>query len=236
MNFLQGEIIAIDKPYTWSSFAMVAKLRWLLTQRLGRKIKVGHAGTLDPLATGVLLLCTGRATKRIEELQRQEKEYVADLKLGATTASFDMEHPEDATYPTAHITRELIEEVLPRFVGEIEQTPPAYSACKIDGKRAYDYKRSGEDITPRSKKVQIYSIKIEEFALPLLRLRVSCGKGTYIRSLARDLGNALQSGAYLTALRRTRAGGFTEKDCIAFEDLPRWVEEVEIEANEIDLF
>ena len=135
MNFLQGEIIAIDKPYTWSSFAMVAKLRWLLTQRLGRKIKVGHAGTLDPLATGVLLLCTGRATKRIEELQRQEKEYVADLKLGATTASFDMEHPEDATYPTAHITRELIEEVLPRFVGEIEQTPPAYSACKIDGKQ-----------------------------------------------------------------------------------------------------
>lgn len=229
MNFTQGEIIAVDKPYRLSSFAAVARLRWLLTQRLGRKIKVGHAGTLDPLATGVLLLCTGRATKRIEALQQEQKEYVAELRLGATTASYDLEHPENATFPTAHITLPLVEEAVARFVGDVLQTPPAYSACKIDGKRAYHYMRSGKEVTPTPKTVTIYSIVIEEFRLPYLRLRVTCGKGTYIRSLARDIGEALKSGAYLTSLRRTRAGGFTESSCIAFDKLEEWAAQVSVE-------
>lgn len=229
MNFTQGEVIAVDKPYTWSSFGVVAKLRWCLSQRMGRKVKVGHAGTLDPLATGVLLLCTGRATKRIEELQKEDKEYVAELFLGATTASFDKEHPIDATYPSEHITRELIDRTILRFLGDIDQVPPTYSACKVDGKRAYDYTRKGRDVTLCSKPVHIYEIEVEHFAFPMLRIRVRCGKGTYIRALARDLGQALGSGAYLTSLRRIRVGQYSVRDCIPFEQLQAWAETVPID-------
>lgn len=232
-HFLQGEVIAVDKPYGRTSFHVVARLRWLLTERLGRKVKVGHAGTLDPLATGVLLLCTGRATKQIETLQEQEKEYVAGVRLGATTASFDREHPVDATFPVEHIDRRLIESTLERFTGYIEQTPPAYSACKIDGKRAYRYMREGVAVEPRTKRVHIESISVEQFALPDLTLRIRCGKGTYIRSLARDLGEALGSGAYLTSLRRTRAGGYSEADCLRYDDLEEWAQTVPLAPDDV---
>ena len=202
MDFFSGEILAFDKPYEWTSFGIVARVRWLLSQRLGTKVKVGHAGTLDPLATGVLLLCTGRATKRIEELQAHTKEYEATLKLGATTASFDMEHPEDATYPIEHITREMVEQVLTTFMGTIQQVPPAYSACKIKGTHAYHLARRGNEVELKPKTLVIDEIEMLEFEPPKLKIRVVCSKGTYIRALARDIGQALHSGAYLTALRR----------------------------------
>ena len=176
MDFLQGEILAFNKPLTWTSFGIVARVRWLLTQKLEQKVKVGHAGTLDPLATGVLLLCTGRATKRIEELQSHTKEYVATLKLGATTPSFDMEHPEDATFPTDHITRELVEEVLQGFIGSIEQIPPAYSACKIEGTRAFDLARQGMEVKLKPKTLTIDEIEILEYDNTLLKIRVVCSK------------------------------------------------------------
>lgn len=232
-HFFDGEIIAVDKPYGRSSFSIVARLRWLLSERLGRKLKVGHAGTLDPLATGVLLLCTGRATKQIETLQAEEKEYVANLRLGATTASFDREHPVDATYPFEHIDRALVDSTLQRFMGDIEQTPPAYSACKIDGKRAYRYMREGLDVAPRTKLVHIDRIDVEQFVLPDLKLRIRCGKGTYIRSLARDVGAALGSGAYLTSLRRTRAGGYTETDCLQYDNLEQWAATVDVAPEDL---
>lgn len=224
MDFLQGEVLAFNKPLTWTSFGIVARVRWLLTQKLEQKVKVGHAGTLDPLATGVLLLCTGRATKRIEELQSHTKEYVATLKLGATTPSFDMEHPEDATYPTEHITRELVEETLQGFIGSIEQIPPAYSACKIEGIRAFDLARQGMEVKLKPKILTIDEIEILEYSKPLLKIRVVCSKGTYIRALARDIGQALHSGAYLTALERTRIGDYRIEDCLTLEDFPAWLE------------
>ena len=225
MDFFGGEILAFDKPYEWTSFGLVARVRWLLSQQLGCKIKVGHAGTLDPLATGVLLLCTGQATKRIEELQAHTKEYEATLKLGATTASFDMEHPEDATYPTEHITREMVEQVLASFVGTIQQIPPAYSACKIQGTRAFHLARKGKDVELKPKTLVIDEIEVLEFALPVLKIRVVCSKGTYIRALARDIGQALHSGAYLTALRRTRVGDYRAEDCLHLDTFPQWLEE-----------
>lgn len=215
-----------------SSFGALARVRYLISQRLGvKRVKTGHAGTLDPLATGVLILCTGRATKRIDELQAHTKEYTATLQLGATTASYDMEHPVDATYPTEHITRELIEATLPKFVGEIQQVPPAYSACKVNGDRAYKLMRKGRDVELKPKTLRIDEIELLWFDPEKMQMsiRVVCGKGTYIRALARDVGEALNSGAYLTALCRTRVGDIRIEDCIKLDDVPTWLEQQTIE-------
>lgn len=215
-----------------SSFGALARVRYLISQRLGvKRVKTGHAGTLDPLATGVLILCTGRATKRIDELQAHTKEYTATLQLGATTASYDMEHPVDATYPTEHITRELIEATLPKFVGEIQQVPPAYSACKVNGDRAYKLMRKGRDVELKPKTLRINEIELLWFDPEKMQMsiRVVCGKGTYIRALARDIGEALNSGAYLTALCRTRVGDIRIEDCIKLDDVPAWLEQQTIE-------
>ena len=232
MNFIEGEVIAFDKPLGWTSFQLLSKFRYKLSRKLGvKKIKVGHAGTLDPLATGVLILCTGKATKRIEEFQLQQKEYVATLKLGATTPSFDCETEEDAVYNTAHITGRLIEEALQPFQGEIEQVPPSFSACKVNGDRAYDLARAGEVVELRPKKVRIDEIGLLAYNAPFATIRVVCGKGTYIRALARDVGKALSSGAYLTALRRTRAGGFVADECLKIDDIDTFLDNVEIETN-----
>ena len=232
MNFTDGEIICINKPYRMSSFGALARVRYLISQRIGvKRVKTGHAGTLDPLATGVLILCTGRATKRIDELQAHTKEYTATLQLGATTASYDMEHPVDATYPTEHITRELIEATLPKFVGEIQQVPPAYSACKVNGDRAYKLMRKGRDVELKPKTLRIDEIELLWFDPEKMQMsiRVVCGKGTYIRALARDIGEALKSGAYLTALCRTRVGDIRIEDCIKLDDVPAWLEQQTIE-------
>ena len=232
MNFHEGEIICLDKPYGMSSFGALARVRYLISQKLGvKRMKTGHAGTLDPLATGVLILCTGRATKRIEELQAHTKEYTATLQLGATTASYDMEHPVDATYPTEHITLPLIEETLKRFVGEIQQVPPAYSACKVNGDRAYHLMRKGRDVELKPKTLRIDEIELISFSPEQMQMsiRVVCGKGTYIRALARDIGRALGSGAYLTALRRTRVGGIRVEDCVTLDDFPQWLDKQTIE-------
>ena len=228
MDFIRGEILAIDKPYRMSSFGALAHCRWVLTQHVGQKVKVGHAGTLDPLATGVLILCTGRCTKQIEELQGHTKEYVATLQFGATTASYDREHEVNATFPTAHITWQLIDETLPRFVGDIEQVPPSYSACKIEGERAYKMRRNGEEVRRKPKHIHIDGIEVLGIDAEEKRLtiRVVCGKGTYIRALARDIGRALQSGAYLTSLRRTRVGDYKVENCIDFDHFDEWVTEV----------
>ncbi|MBO5180660.1 MAG: tRNA pseudouridine(55) synthase TruB [Paraprevotella sp.] len=225
MNFQEGEVLCFDKPYGWTSFALVAKVRYLLCRKMQvKKLKVGHAGTLDPLATGVLVLCTGRATKRIDELQAHTKEYVATLRLGATTPSFDMEKPVDAEYPTEHITKELVEETLKRFVGTIEQVPPAFSACKVDGNRAYDLARKGQEVNLKPKILVIDELELLRCDLPDIEIRVVCSKGTYIRALARDIGQALQSGAYLTALRRTRVGEVRVEDCLSVEGFQEWLE------------
>lgn len=226
MDFVAGEILPLYKPYGWTSFQIVSKVRYHLSRHHKvKRFKVGHAGTLDPLATGVLLLCTGKATKRIEELQSQTKEYVADLMLGATTPSFDLEHPIDATYPYEHITPELIKETLPRFIGCIEQRPPLFSACKVDGRRAYKLARDGSNMELAPKKIQIDEIELVACELPKITIRVVCGKGTYIRSLARDLGEALGSGAHLTRLERTRIGDVRIEECINPEDFQTWLEE-----------
>ena len=220
------------KPYGMSSFGALARVRYLISRRMGvKRVKTGHAGTLDPLATGVLILCTGRATKRIEELQAHSKEYTATLQLGATTPSYDMEHPVDATFPTSHITRESIENVLARFVGDIEQVPPSYSACKINGNRAYELKRKGKDVELTPKNIHIDSIELTDFDEETMRMgiRVNCGKGTYIRALARDIGRALGSGAYLTTLCRTRVGEFTIDRCLDLDEVEEWLENQEIE-------
>ena len=225
MDFVAGEVIPIYKPYTWTSFQVVSRIRYQLSRKYGiKRFKVGHAGTLDPLATGVLLLCTGKATKRIEELQSHTKEYEAEIMLGATTPSYDMEHPVDATYPYEHITEEAVREVLKRFVGDIAQRPPLFSACKVDGKRAYDLARKGSDMELAPKQIRIDSIELLECELPKIKIRVVCGKGTYIRSLARDIGEALGSGAYLTALARTRIGEYKLEDCINPEAFQEWLE------------
>lgn len=223
-EYAAGRVLAFDKPLEWTSFQLVGKVRWLLCRHLGvKKLKVGHAGTLDPLASGVMLIATGKATKRIEELQQGCKEYVATLQLGATTPSYDLEHPVDATYPTEHITPELVQEVLHQFEGNIMQVPPAFSACKVDGKRAYDLARKGHDVTLQAKPVTIHSIVVEAFNPVEMRLtlRVACSKGTYIRSLARDLGEALHSGAHLIYLRRTRVGDYSESDCTTVEEFEK---------------
>lgn len=225
MNFLEGEVIPMFKPYGWTSFQIVSKVRYLLSKHHNvKRFKVGHAGTLDPLATGVLLLCTGKATKRIEELQNHTKEYVADIMLGATTASFDMEHPVNATYPYEHITEEMLCEVLKKFTGEVLQRPPLFSACKVEGERAYKLARSGSDMQLALKSIRIEEIELLAFEPPKITIRVVCGKGTYIRSLARDIGEELQSGAYLTRLERTRIGDTRIENCINPDDFKTWLE------------
>lgn len=230
MNFKEGEILCVDKPLGWTSFAVVNKVRYHLCRRLGvKKLKVGHAGTLDPLASGVMLLCTGRATKRIEELQAHTKEYVATLRLGATTPSFDLEKEIDATYPTEHITRSMVEQVLTRFVGRIEQVPPVFSACKVDGKRAYHLARHGKEVELKPKTLIISEIELLSCELPDIQIRVVCSKGTYIRALARDIGQALQSGAHLIALTRTRVGEVRLADCLSLDGFADWLDQQEIE-------
>lgn len=239
MNFLTGQILPFDKPLNMTSFQLVAKVRWLISQAMGgKKIKVGHAGTLDPLATGVLILCTGRATKRIETLQSGVKEYIATLRLGATTPSFDLEHEIDQTYPTEHIRREDVERTLTTFVGEIMQVPPVFSACKVEGKRAYDLARKGqkaEEVQLKAKPLRIDEIELLEADLggeaPSITIRVVCSKGTYIRALARDIGEALNSGAHLTALRRTRVGEYGEKDCFTLESFEEWLAQQDVETE-----
>ena len=230
MNFKEGEVLYFDKPLRWTSFAVVNKIRYHISRKLGvKKIKVGHAGTLDPLATGVMIICTGKATKRIEEFQYHTKEYIATLQLGATTPSYDLEKEIDATYPTEHITREMVEEVLQQFKGTIEQIPPAFSACKVDGKRAYDLARKGDEVELKPKTLVIDEIELLECNLPEIKIRVVCSKGTYIRALARDIGEALQSGAHLTGLIRTRVGEVRREDWMQVEDFPEWLEQQEIE-------
>lgn len=254
MNPQKGEILIFNKPYRWTSFNVVAKVRGELSHRLGvKKLKVGHAGTLDPLATGVLIVCTGKETKSIDELQSHTKEYIASIKLGATTPSFDMETPEDATYPTEHITRELVDEKIKAFIGEIHQIPPTYSAVKVDGKRAFKYARTGAEVELKPKTLVIDELEVLGFGMVeeepavddtnidekeriqyqqanikgeylQLLLRVVCSKGTYIRALARDIGQSLGSGAYLTGLMRTRIGKYTLADCLDIEQFPQWLD------------
>lgn len=218
MNFIEGEIIAIDKPLGWTSFDAVKRIRGAIQRRMSvRKFKVGHAGTLDPLATGVLIICTGRATKRIDQLQNGLKEYVADITLGATTPSYDLEKEIDAVYPYEHITREMVDATLPNFVGHVLQVPPVFSAVKVDGKRAYALARRGKEVELKAKPLEIKELEVLTFEPPLLRVRVLCSKGTYIRALARDIGQALGSGAHLTALRRTRVGDITIGACLSID-------------------
>lgn len=229
MDFLSGEILYLDKPLGWTSFDVVKRVRGTLLRRLKmKKLKVGHAGTLDPLATGVMIVTTGRATKRIEELQAGVKEYVATMALGATTPSYDLETEVDATYPTGHITRGLVEEVLTQFHGSIEQVPPSYSACKVDGHRAYKMARNGKEVELKAKTLTIDEIELLEYSQQSITVRVVCSKGTYIRALARDIGRALGSGAHLTALRRTRVGDVNEAQCLSVDQMVELLREVPV--------
>ncbi len=231
MDYIEGEILAFDKPLHWTSFDLVNRVRGMLCRALGvKKLKVGHAGTLDPLATGVVIVCTGRKTKQIDQLMEHTKEYEAVLQLGATTPSYDLEHPIDATYPTEHITRERIEQVLPTFLGEQWQVPPIYSAVKINGKRAYEYARKGkqDEVEIKPKLLVIDAIDMLAFDADTMQLtiRVVCSKGTYIRALARDIGERLSSGAHLIALRRTRVGEYKAEDCLTIEQLQEQLQQV----------
>lgn len=225
MDFIAGEVLYFNKPLKWTSFDLVNKFRYKLSRKLKvKKIKVGHAGTLDPLATGVMIVCTGKATKRIDEFQYQTKEYVATLKLGETTPSFDLEKEVDGVYPTEHITREAVEQILQSFVGTIQQVPPVFSACKVDGKRAYEMARKGEEVELKSKTLVIDEMELQECNLPVIKIRVVCSKGTYIRALARDIGVALQSGAHLIGLERTRIGEVTLDKCMSPEDIDAFLD------------
>ena len=221
-DFLEGQILLIDKPLTWSSFQAVNKLKYVLKRKydLPKKFKIGHAGTLDPLATGLLIICTGKFTKKITEIQAQAKEYTGTIVLGATTPSYDMETEVDATFPIEHITEALLLETTKQFLGEIDQKPPVFSAIKKDGKRLYEHARAGEEVEIASRKTTIYEFEITRIALPEVNFRVKCSKGTYIRSLAFDFGKALHSGGYLSALRRTKIGDYSVENAItpdAFE-------------------
>ncbi|MBQ9237508.1 MAG: tRNA pseudouridine(55) synthase TruB [Prevotella sp.] len=229
MNFVEGEILHINKPYGMSSFGALAFVRTRISRAAGvKRVKTGHAGTLDPLATGVLILCTGKCTKQIPSLQYHSKEYTATLQFGATTPSYDMEHPVNATFPTEHIDREAILKVLEQFKGDIMQVPPTYSAVKKNGDRAYELRRRGEDVKLDAKPVHVDEIELLWFDPEKMQaqIRVECGKGTYIRALARDIGRALDSGAYLTQLCRTRLGDVRIEDCIKLDDFEQWLEEV----------
>ena len=234
-DFEQGEVLAFDKPLRWTSFDLVAKVRYNLCRKLGKKkLKVGHSGTLDPLATGVVIVCTGKKTKLIESLQYDVKEYVATMQLGATTPSYDMEKEVDATYPTVHITRALVDETIPQFLGEQWQVPPMFSAVQINGKRAYELARKGQEVELKPKLLKIDEIEVLSFdeKAMLLTIRVVCSKGTYIRALARDIGERLHSGAYLTALRRTRVGDTRVEDCLTIERFLEQLNEIEYVQNE----
>lgn len=230
MNFVEGEILYFNKPLHWTSFTLVRKLRNQLCAKTGvKKLKVGHAGTLDPLATGVMIICTGKKTKLIETFQYQTKEYIATIRLGATTPSFDLETEIDNTYPTEHITKELVEATLATFVGEIQQIPPAYSACKVNGQRAYNLARDGKEVELKAKLLVIDEIELLESELPIIKVRVVCSKGTYIRALARDIGLAVDSGGHLIALERTRIGEVSLKDCLDGNQIEEFVAAVIIE-------
>ncbi len=218
IDFEKGAVLLFDKAYRWTSFDLVRKVRNELQHKLKLKnLKVGHAGTLDPLATGLMIVCTGRFTKRIEEFQNTQKEYIATLELGKTTPCFDLEKPVDNTYPFSHITLDLVKSILPLYKGEIDQIPPLFSAKMVDGTRAYELARKGSEMELKPNRVTIYEIEIIDFSLPVLTLRIACAKGTYIRSLARDIGVSLGSGAHLTALRRTKSGTFDVKDALSIE-------------------
>ena len=227
VEFPEGYVAVIDKPYEWTSADVVRKIKFQLRKCGYPKIKIGHAGTLDPLATGILLVCIGRATKQVEALQSEEKEYVAELMLGATTPSGDMEHEVDQTYPTEHITREMVEEALKSLTGEREQLPPLYSAKKVQGVRAYEFARAGEEVELKRALINIYEMELVEWDMPRIKIRVRCSKGTYIRSLAFEIGEAVQSGAYLTSLRRTRSGGYTIEKSHTLDDFMEKLRECE---------
>ena len=227
VEFPEGYVAVIDKPYEWTSADVVRKIKFQLRKCGYPKIKIGHAGTLDPLATGILLVCIGRATKQVEALQAEEKEYVAELMLGATTPSGDMEHEVDNTYPTEHITREMVEEALKSLTGEREQLPPLYSAKKVQGVRAYEFARAGEEIELKKALINIYEMELLEYDLPRIKIRVRCSKGTYIRSLAFEIGEAVNSGAYLTSLRRTRSGGYVVEKSHTLDDFMEKLRECE---------
>ena len=227
VEFPEGYVAVIDKPYEWTSADVVRKIKFQLRKCGYPKIKIGHAGTLDPLATGILLVCIGRATKQVEALQAEEKEYVAELMLGATTPSGDMEHEVDNTYPTEHITREMVEAALKSLTGEREQLPPLYSAKKVQGVRAYEFARAGEEIELKKALINIYELELVEYDMPRIKIRVRCSKGTYIRSLAFEIGEAINSGAYLTSLRRTRSGGFTVEKSHTLDDFMEKLRECE---------
>ncbi len=219
-DFIRGEILVLNKPLDWTSFDLVQKVRNMLCRFLKiKKLKIGHAGTLDPKATGVMVLCSGKLTKQIDEIQADEKEYIALLKVGATTPSYDLETDENAQFETVHINHESVENILPLFVGEIEQIPPVYSAIKVDGKRAYQFARKGKEVELKSKMLVIKEIELLRFELPEIELRIVCSKGTYIRALARDIGTALDSGAYLIGLQRTRIGEYTIDNSLNLTEL-----------------
>jgi len=229
MDFIEGEVLYIDKPLHWTSFDVVNKTRNILRHSLGvKKIKVGHAGTLDPLATGVMILCTGKATKTIDSYLHKDKEYIATIKLGATTPSFDAETEENATFSTTHITRELVENTLKNFIGDIDQVPPLYSAIRIDGTRAYELARKDKDVAIKPRKVRIDAIELLDFELPYIKIKIACSKGTYIRSLANDIGAALQSGGYVSSLQRTKVGDVTIDDCISIESFQDKIEQEKV--------
>ncbi len=219
-DFIRGEILVLNKPLDWTSFDLVNKVRNMLCRLMNiKKLKIGHAGTLDPKATGVMVLCSGKLTKKIDEIQADEKEYIALVKVGATTPSYDLETEENEQFPTGHITRDMVENVLKMFVGAIEQIPPAYSAIKVDGKRAYKFARKGQAVELKPKLLVIKDIELLRVEMPVIELRIVCSKGTYIRALARDIGKALNSGAYLTGLQRTRIGDYTIDQCLDLAEL-----------------
>lgn len=227
-EIINGKIILIDKPLHWSSFQAVNKLKWAILKKFKlKKVKIGHAGTLDPLATGLLIICTGKFTKKIEEIQATSKVYIGKITLGATTPSFDMETETNAVFPTSHITPQLVEQVRNQFVGEIQQYPPIFSALKKDGKRLYEFAREGKEIDVEARKVSIYDLKLDFISSNELSFEVHCSKGTYIRSLANDIGKALQSGGYLSYLRRTKIGDFSVENALSPEDFVKKYIEIE---------
>ena len=223
-QFLQGEVLLINKPLHWTSFQLVNKLRWLIKRKLGiKKIKVGHAGTLDPLASGLMIICTGKKTKEISQHQAAEKEYIAKLKLGATTPSYDGETEETYFYPTKHISKELVIGICDQFIGEIEQLPPIFSAIKVKGKKLYESARKGNKVEIKPRIIRVNELEIINMDLPYIKLRVSCSKGTYIRSLAHDLGKAMNTGAWLCELQRTKIGSETIKNAIDINDFQQMI-------------
>lgn len=218
----EGSVFLVDKPYTWTSFNVVGKFKVLIRRATGDKtIKVGHAGTLDPLATGLLVVCTGKATKQVNELMSQRKEYIATIKIGETTPSFDLETKPDNQYPTNHITRELVDAAIESFIGLQDQIPPLFSAKFIDGKRAYEFARKGVDMELKPVPIEIYAMEVLKFEMPFLDLKINCSKGTYIRSIARDIGKSLNSGAHLVQLRRTASGDFRIEDSLTIEEIEK---------------